>query len=89
MPLVAGPRHDFVYVEDLVDGCLCAARVATPVGAVFDMTHWLLDLGWPKRISSSAKPIDCFGSRNRQPRVHPEPRQVLDGTTQLRIFTHD
>ena len=29
MPLVAGPRHDFIYVEDVVDACLCAARVAT------------------------------------------------------------
>ena len=37
MPLVAGPRHDFIYVEDVVDACLCAARVATAAGAVFNI----------------------------------------------------
>jgi nucleoside-diphosphate-sugar epimerase len=37
MPLVAGPRHDFIYIEDVVDACLCAARVATAPGAVFNI----------------------------------------------------
>jgi nucleoside-diphosphate-sugar epimerase len=37
MHLVAGPRHDFIYVEDVVDACLCAARVATSPGAVFNI----------------------------------------------------
>ena len=37
MHLVAGPRHDFIYVEDVVDACLCAARVATASGAVFNI----------------------------------------------------
>ena len=37
MPLVRGPRHDFIFVEDVVDACLCAARLATPPGAVFNI----------------------------------------------------
>ena len=37
MRLVAGPRHDFIYVEDVVDACLRVARVATPAGAVFNI----------------------------------------------------
>jgi nucleoside-diphosphate-sugar epimerase len=37
MPLVAGPKHDFIYVEDVLDACLCATRVATAPGAVFNI----------------------------------------------------
>ena len=37
MPLVAGPRHDFIYIDDVVDACLCAAHAATSPGAVFNI----------------------------------------------------
>ena len=37
MPLVKGPRHDFIFVEDVVDACLRATRVATVPGAVFNI----------------------------------------------------
>jgi nucleoside-diphosphate-sugar epimerase len=37
IPLVKGPRHDFIFVEDVVDACLCATRVATVAGAVFNI----------------------------------------------------
>ncbi len=37
MPLVAGPRHDFIYIDDVLDACLCATRAATSPGAVFNI----------------------------------------------------
>ena len=55
MPLVRGPRHDFIFVEDVVDACLCAARVATAPGAVFNIGS-----GFPrptKRWSETARQV--------------------------------
>lgn len=37
MPLLASPKRDFIYIEDVLDACLCATRVATAPGAVFNI----------------------------------------------------
>jgi nucleoside-diphosphate-sugar epimerase len=37
MPLVLGPRHDFVYVDDVVDACLAAIDAETAAGEIFNI----------------------------------------------------
>jgi len=37
MPLIAAPPRDFIYIDDVVDACLAAARTSVPPGSVFNV----------------------------------------------------
>ncbi|MEO8369346.1 MAG: NAD(P)-dependent oxidoreductase [Candidatus Solibacter sp.] len=37
MPLLAAPPRDFIYIDDVIDACLAAARTSVAPGAVFNI----------------------------------------------------
>ena len=37
MPLIAAPPRDFIYIDDVIDACLAAARTPTEPGAIYNI----------------------------------------------------